>query len=67
MFIPAGAVVIGNAWAILHDPELFPDPESFNPSHFILTEKGGTYGCEMIWIPDGVRVDNEECEVKTDS
>ena len=43
MFIPAGAVVIGNAWAILHDPELFPDPETFNPSHFISTEKSGTY------------------------
>ncbi|KZV63206.1 cytochrome P450 [Peniophora sp. CONT] len=43
MFIPAGCIVIGNVWAILHNPALFPDPESFNPAHFISAETGGTY------------------------
>ena len=43
MFIPAGATVIGNVWAILHDPSLFPNPEAFEPAHFISTDNGGTY------------------------
>ncbi|KAH9941388.1 cytochrome P450 [Amylocystis lapponica] len=29
--IPAGSLVLGNSWAILHDPETFPDPEAFKP------------------------------------
>jgi cytochrome P450 len=33
--IPAGSTVIGNAWAILHDPEFFPNPESFHPERFL--------------------------------
>ena len=43
MFIPAGCVVIGNVWALLHDPDVFPNPESFDPAHFISVEMGGTY------------------------
>ncbi|KAI0066875.1 cytochrome P450 [Artomyces pyxidatus] len=38
-FIPKGSIVIANAWAILHDPALYPDPEVFNPERF-LTEDG---------------------------
>ncbi|KAI9433752.1 cytochrome P450 [Lactarius indigo] len=34
-FIPKGAVIIANAWAILHDPDLYPDPEAFNPDRFL--------------------------------
>ena len=33
-FIPAGATVIENIWAIFRDPELYPDPEAFNPDRF---------------------------------
>ncbi|EKM51548.1 uncharacterized protein PHACADRAFT_176971 [Phanerochaete carnosa HHB-10118-sp] len=33
--IPAGSVVIGNAWAILHDEERYPDPDVFNPRRFL--------------------------------
>ncbi|KAH9171797.1 cytochrome P450 [Lactarius sanguifluus] len=40
-FIPKGAVVIANAWAILHDPELYPDPEAFNPNRFL--NEDGTF------------------------
>ncbi|EAU87054.2 O-methylsterigmatocystin oxidoreductase [Coprinopsis cinerea okayama7 len=36
-FIPAGTLVIGNTWTILHDPEIFPDPMSFNPDRFMQT------------------------------
>ncbi|QRV95793.1 cytochrome P450 family protein [Ceratobasidium sp. AG-Ba] len=32
--IPKGAIVIGNLWAITHDPAIYPDPETFNPRRF---------------------------------
>ncbi|KAI0253744.1 cytochrome P450 [Lactifluus subvellereus] len=34
-FIPKGAVVIGNTWAILHDPSLYPEPDVFKPERFL--------------------------------
>ncbi|KAI9457535.1 cytochrome P450 [Russula earlei] len=34
-FIPKGALVIGNVWALLHDPEIYPEPESFKPERFL--------------------------------
>jgi cytochrome P450 len=34
-FIPKGSVVIANGWAVLHDPELYPDPEAFKPERFL--------------------------------
>ena len=34
-FIPAGATVIQNVWAICHDPKIYPDPEAFNPDRFL--------------------------------
>ncbi|KAG9310452.1 cytochrome P450 [Chiua virens] len=33
--IPAGATVFGNHWSIARDPEVFPDPERFNPQRWI--------------------------------
>ncbi|KAG1854466.1 cytochrome P450 [Suillus subalutaceus] len=33
--IPAGAIVIGNHWAIANDPEVFPEPHKFNPQRWI--------------------------------
>ncbi|KAJ7065515.1 cytochrome P450, partial [Mycena amicta] len=33
--IPAGSIVIGNAWALLHDNDIYPDHESFNPERFL--------------------------------
>lgn len=33
--IPAGATVFGNHWSIARDPEVFPDPETFNPKRWI--------------------------------
>ncbi|KAH9948109.1 cytochrome P450 [Amylocystis lapponica] len=37
--IPAGATVIGNHWAISRDPDVYPDPETFNPQRW-LDEEG---------------------------
>ncbi|KAH9016878.1 cytochrome P450 [Lactarius hengduanensis] len=51
-FIPKGAVVIADAWAILHDPELYPDPEAFNPDRF-LNEDGTFRDDPMISLAFG--------------
>lgn len=34
-FIPAGTLIMGNSWTILHDPENFPDPMRFDPERFL--------------------------------
>ncbi|KAI0278794.1 cytochrome P450 [Russula aff. rugulosa BPL654] len=34
-FIPKGSIMVANAWAILHDPETYPDPEEFRPERFL--------------------------------
>jgi len=34
-FIPAGATIIQNVWAICRDPNVYPDPEAFNPDRFL--------------------------------
>jgi len=36
--IPAGSIVVGNAWAILHDEERFPDPMEFRPERYLKTD-----------------------------
>ncbi|KAH6908787.1 cytochrome P450 [Coprinopsis sp. MPI-PUGE-AT-0042] len=33
--IPAKSIVIANVWAMLHDENDYPDPESFNPDRFL--------------------------------
>jgi len=37
--IPADATIVGNHWAISRDPEVYPDPERFDPQRW-LDEKG---------------------------
>ncbi|KAI0061749.1 cytochrome P450 [Artomyces pyxidatus] len=37
-FIPKGSIVIANIWAILHDPELYPEPEVFRPERFLTAD-----------------------------
>jgi len=34
-FFPKGTLIIGNAWSILHDPEMYPEPEEFRPDRFL--------------------------------
>ncbi|KAF5346729.1 hypothetical protein D9756_010405 [Leucocoprinus leucothites] len=34
-YIPKGATIIANAYAMLHDEEAFPNPKEFNPGRFI--------------------------------
>ncbi|KAF9468079.1 cytochrome P450 [Collybia nuda] len=35
MYIPAGSVVMGNTWAILHDESVYPEPFEFKPERFL--------------------------------
>ncbi|KAJ7065510.1 cytochrome P450 [Mycena amicta] len=37
--IPAGSIVVGNAWALLHDNDIYPDHESFKPERFLIDGK----------------------------
>jgi cytochrome P450 len=45
---PPGVALVPDAYAIHHDPEIYPDPYAFRPERF-LDEKPGTY----TWIPFG--------------
>ncbi|KAI0741290.1 cytochrome P450 [Daedaleopsis nitida] len=40
--IPAGAMVSGNIWGLLHDPERYPDPMEFRPERFL---RDGVFDC----------------------
>ncbi|KAI0631045.1 O-methylsterigmatocystin oxidoreductase [Trametes polyzona] len=41
--IPAGSIVIPNAWAMSRDPEAYPDPDAFIPERFMTK---GEYGSD---------------------
>lgn len=45
---PVGCCLVANGYLIHHDPEIYPDPNSFRPERF-LDEPPGTY----TWIPFG--------------
>ncbi|KAF5318740.1 hypothetical protein D9619_011049 [Psilocybe cf. subviscida] len=40
--LPKGASVVPNIWAVMHDPELYPDPFKFNPDRFVHSNDGPT-------------------------
>jgi cytochrome P450 len=46
--IPAGTLILIDAWGIHHDPELYPDPERFQPERF-LDQSPAPYA----WLPFG--------------
>ncbi|THH03671.1 hypothetical protein EW145_g6097 [Phellinidium pouzarii] len=35
-FLPKGAMIIYNVWLFLHDPEEYPDPDTFRPERFLV-------------------------------
>lgn len=51
-FIPAGATVIQNVWAVCRDPKLYQDPDTFNPDRFL---EDGTYNPENRVFGSGRR------------
>jgi cytochrome P450 family 135 len=46
--IPAGTLIMIDAWGVHHDPELYPDPERFQPERF-LADAPEPY----TWLPFG--------------
>jgi len=34
-FLPAGSIVIGNTWAVLHDERVYPEPGRFRPERYL--------------------------------
>ncbi|KAG9316164.1 cytochrome P450 [Chiua virens] len=46
--IPKGSMVLGNNWVILRDPDVFPNPEQFDPSRFLKTAEGSAIARETI-------------------
>ncbi|KAI0926476.1 hypothetical protein AcV7_005406 [Taiwanofungus camphoratus] len=38
--LPAGSIVIGNLWKILHNPEVYAEPLCFNPERFMPDAEG---------------------------
>ncbi|KAH6918908.1 O-methylsterigmatocystin oxidoreductase [Coprinopsis sp. MPI-PUGE-AT-0042] len=37
-FIPKGTLVMGNSWAIMHDPNVFEDPLEFKPERYLMRD-----------------------------
>ncbi|KAI0264199.1 cytochrome P450 [Gloeopeniophorella convolvens] len=35
LFIPSGALVLGNTWGMLRDPLVYPEPDTFKPKRFL--------------------------------
>jgi len=52
-FIPKGATMTANAWAILHDPEAYPEPDNFKPERF-LNEDGTVRDDPMLSLVFGI-------------
>ncbi|KAJ7496460.1 cytochrome P450 [Mycena latifolia] len=54
--IPAGSIVIGNAWAILNDEDVYPDPHTFKPQRFLGDEYPTVQDPEMAAFGFGRRI-----------
>ncbi|KIJ28558.1 hypothetical protein M422DRAFT_37308 [Sphaerobolus stellatus SS14] len=39
-YIPAKTTIMGNSWALMHDPEEYPEPFKFNPERFLPNKEG---------------------------
>ncbi|KAH8823894.1 cytochrome P450 [Flagelloscypha sp. PMI_526] len=48
--IPKGAIMLGNSWAMLKDPVVYPDPDEFKPERFLT--KDGTALDSNVPLPD---------------
>jgi cytochrome P450 len=40
-FIPRGTLLLVNAWAIVHDPDVYEAPDDFRPERFLRTGAHG--------------------------
>ena len=46
--VPAGTMILIDAWGLHHDPEIYPDPERFDPERFL-----GEGPPPYTWLPFG--------------
>ncbi|KAF5358826.1 hypothetical protein D9758_008521 [Tetrapyrgos nigripes] len=44
--LPKGSIVFINAWGIYHDPDVYEDPETFNPDRYLQNEFGAKPGVD---------------------
>ncbi|KAK0469876.1 cytochrome P450 [Desarmillaria tabescens] len=44
--IPKGATIFVNTWGIFHNPDVYDEPEVFNPDRYLLTEHGTKPGVD---------------------
>ncbi|KAF5367006.1 hypothetical protein D9758_003848 [Tetrapyrgos nigripes] len=44
--LPKGSMVFINAWGIYHDPDVYEDPETFNPDRYLQNEFGAKPGVD---------------------
>ncbi|KAL0565801.1 hypothetical protein V5O48_016223 [Marasmius crinis-equi] len=44
--IPEGSIIFVNIWGIYHDPDIYDDPETFNPERYLKTENGTRSGVD---------------------
>ncbi|KAF9531320.1 cytochrome P450 [Crepidotus variabilis] len=42
MFIPKGSLVFANIWAMMRDPNVYPDPDAFKPERFLDLDGSGS-------------------------
>ncbi|KAF9480793.1 cytochrome P450, partial [Pholiota conissans] len=50
-YIPEGATVMYNTWAVAHDPRRYPDPDAFNPDRFF--NENGELNNDEVDFPFG--------------
>ncbi|KZV81301.1 cytochrome P450, partial [Exidia glandulosa HHB12029] len=46
--IPKGAIMFANIWSIFHNPEKYPDPETFKPERFLEKQERRTASGDII-------------------
>ncbi|XP_077990661.1 cytochrome P450 2J6-like [Glandiceps talaboti] len=51
-FIPKGVIVLPNLWGVLHDPDIWTDPDIFRPERFL--NEDGSFKTRDEFIPFGI-------------
>lgn len=46
--IPKGTAILPNVWGILHDPNIYPDPLTFDPTRFMDRKKNALQGINEL-------------------
>ncbi|THV01069.1 cytochrome P450 [Dendrothele bispora CBS 962.96] len=52
--LPQGTVIFVNAWGIYHDPDVYEDPEIFNPGRYLQNEFGTKPGVDVSYFRNNI-------------